>query len=382
MPGKSPFAVLTSLLFIVAVAGLPPEAEAGMPFRRGGSRIAGAFRITGNLFPKKGDIPDLVPAGKILTYRGDSFKQLYGTAGERYVQFGMTSLLSMDYTYFVGRLSIEIVTLDDPIQASGLFYYHRGKVLRTPGEMVDVGAEGVLDTGREGRNLYFYRANMFIKIVYSGKNPVPELLPIGKFIDDKLPANDDDKPAGVEYIRIEGVDEDTIAVTPGFTFDNNALPPSVWASAPGAGTQASDLFIVTRTRDGDARTVFEDYLAYLKMYAKYIEEYDIDGQQYVKAVDPGQGRVVLTRYGNAIIIAARPDGYARGELLIGRVMDRIDEIRGEPKDGPGGRRTYIEEGEEYAEFMAEEEEEDGGGDEEDGAGGRPRWLRNPFRRGE
>ncbi len=380
MPGKSSLAVLTAAVLAVlsAAAGLCPTAEAGMPFRRG-SRL---LTHQSGLFPGKGTIPDLEPAGKLLTYRGDNFRKLYGTAGERYIQFGMTSLMSADYTYFVGRLSIEIVTLDDPIQASGLFYYHKGKVLRTPGEEVSVGAEGVLDTGREGRNLYFYRSNMFIKIVYSGKNPVPDLMPIAEYIDAKLPSRDDDKPAGVDYIRVEGVDEGTIAVTPGFTFDNNALPPSVWASAPGGGSQASDLYVVTRMREKDAEEVFEDFTRYQQMYAKYVEEYRIDGQRYVKAVDPGQGRVVFTLYQNAVIIAARPDGYPRGELLIGRVMDKIDEIRGVPRRGAGGRRTHIARGEEYAEFMGGDGEETVDDAEEDSGGRRGGLLRNPFRRRE
>ncbi len=348
MPGKTFIALLTAC--VLAAAGFTSSAEAAMPsFLRKGVDL---FDARGTVFPGKGDVPGLVPVGRLLTYRNQKFEELYGTAGERYIQFGMTSLQSADYEYEGGRLSLEIVTLGQPIEAAGLFHYHRGKVLRVPGEDLDVGAEGVLDTGREGRNLYFYRSSLFVKIVYSGKKPVPDLMPIARYVDGKLPTRYDDKPAGVDYIRIRGVNENTIGITPGFTFNINFLPASVWASAPGGGSPASDLFVVTRQAESNAQEVFTDYTTYLKMYATYIEEYEIGGQKFVKAVDPAQGRVVFTRYRNAVIIAARPDGYERGEVLIQRVMDRIDEIKGD-----GGER--------------------GRGDSGD-SGGRRRW--NPFRR--
>ena len=367
MPRKT-FIPFLMLLAFAAVFALQSTADAGMPFRRG----VNLGVIQGGLFPGKGDIPGLEPVGKLLTYKDEKFKELYGTAGERYIQFGMTKLMSANYEYDDGRLSLEIVTLEEPIQASGLFHYHRGKVLHTPGQALDVGAEGVLDTGRDGRNLYFYRSNMFVKIVYSGKEPVPDLMPIARYVDSKLPSRHDDKPDGVEYIRIEGVNPNTIAITYGFTFDIMFLPASVWASAPGGGSPASDLFVITRKLDRDAVEIFNDYTGYLKMNAKYIEEYTIGKQKYTKAVDPGQGRVVFTCYRNAVIIAARPDGYDKGEVLIKRVMDKIDEVKG--ASAQGGRKR----GGESRSDDDEDGDDDSGDDSGGESGGGRRW--NPFRR--
>ncbi len=365
------------------------EPETGLRFfgRRvtGGNLASGGFargEVQGDFFPGKGAIDGLEPVGRLLTYRDGKFDDLYGSAGERYIQFGMTKLMSANYSYKGGSLSLEIVTMEEPLQASGLFHYHRGTVLRSPGRDLSVGAEGVLDTARSGRNLYFYRSNMFVKIVYSGLDPVPDLLPVAEFVDSRLPSRRDDKPAGIDYIDVEGVDANTVAITPGFTFNSMILPASVWASAPGGGSQASDLYIVTRLREEDAEEVFESYVAYLKMYASYIEEYTVDDWDYVKSVDPGQGRVVLTCYRNAVIIAARPDGYERGEVLIKRVMDKMDEVLGPPEGGRRPTRRALRarsrrEAEESRRAAREAERETGDGEAGERRGSR--W--NPFRRG-
>ncbi len=294
----------------------------------------------GGMFPQDGDVPDLMLEGKVLTYKGDKFQELYGSAGNRYIQFGMTEMMSANYIYGAPkrRVNIEIATMENPTAAAGLFHHHRGKIVTGQGERLNVGAEGVLDVGRERRNLYFYRANLFVKIVYSGRAPVPSLLPIAEFIDGRLPAGRDEKPDGFKYIEIEGINPDTIALTPGFTFNISFLPPSVWASAPAGGSVASDLFVVTRLKDKEAAELYQDYFSYLRLHAEYVEEYRDGDIRYVKAVDPNQGRVLFTAYKNALIIAARPDGYEKGEELIERVMRKIDENRNLASGGGGGGR--------------------------------------------
>lgn len=282
--------------------------------------------VAGKFFPDTGDLDDLVKTGKTLTYRGKKFQELYGAAGNRYLQFGMLNMMSSDYAYGGDdkRLSLEIATMESPTAAAGLFHHHRGAVLRSQGEAVDVGAEGVLDSPRGGRNLYFYRGQFFVKIVYSGKAPVPNLMDIAQFIDAGLPADRDEKPAGFALIDIEGVDANTIALTPGLTFNASFLPPSVWASAPGGGSTASDLYIITRYSYRETAELYKDYRTYLTLHAEYIEEYERDGLKLTKAVDPNQGRVLFTAYKTALIIAARPDGYDKGEVLIDRVIEKID----------------------------------------------------------
>lgn len=333
MSRKAVFLILAAFLFATT-------ADAGMFWRRNSDSSAketddgggkkkkkskGA-KGSGGMFPGEGDVDDLSPNGKVLTYKNEKFQQLYGTAGNRYIQYGMRSMMSADYIYGAPnrRISIEIAIMETPTAAAGLFHHHRGKVLQGKGAPAFVGAEGVLDSARGNRNLYFYRSNMFVKIVYSGKEPVPSLLPIAEYIDANLPADRDAKPEGFNLITIEGVDQDTISLTPGFTFNISFLPASVTASAPAGGSPASDLFIITRRTYKEAKELYKDYHAYLKLHAEYVEEYDYHGLDMVKAVDPNQGRVLFTAYKHVFIIAARPDGYEKGEELIDRVILKIE----------------------------------------------------------
>lgn len=309
-------------LLVLALLLFPLLAEAAMPnpFRR---RSA-----SDNMFPGKGDIPGLEPLGKVLSYNLNRFKELYGSAGNRYIQYGLQGMLACDYAYGGKdrRVSIEIATMESPTAAAGLFHHHRGNVLAGNGQSIAVGAEGVLDSGRENRSLYFYRGQVFAKVIYSGKDPVPDLLPIAQFIDAKAPRGQDAKPEGFSYIEIEGINPDSVELTPGFTFNLSFLPASVSASAPGGGSVASDLFVITRNSPKEASQLYSDYVSYLKMYAEYHEEYRRDRQRFIKAVDPNQGRVVCTAYKNVFIIAARPDGYEKGEALIDKVMAKVDQL--------------------------------------------------------
>lgn len=349
MPRKT---VIALLIFFTLFAGV---CDAGMPFsrrNRDGSRGGGPF-------PGAGDVVDLSPEGKTKSYQPDSLTEFYGDAANRYLQYGLLKMESRDYLYGgpKDRVNIEIATMESPTAAAGLYHFHRGKLLEGAGKPLDIGAEAVLDVKRDSRNLYFYRGAYFIKIVYSGKGRPPDLTPIARYIDDHMPAKaKDEKPQGFEYIDIDGINKDTIALTPGFTFNISFLPPSVWASAPGGGSPASDLYIITRLSDNDAAELQQDYTAFLRLHAEYFEEYKVGSMKLTKGIDPNQGRVVFGAYRNALIIAARPDGYVKGEALIEQVMDRIDEVRGEGKR-PRKKR---------------------GDDDDDGDGERRGW--NPFRR--
>lgn len=287
------------------------------------------------MFPRTGDVPNLVlTSRRILTYSGDKFAELYGAAGNRYIQYGLINMMVAEYEFGgKGRkISIELATMESPTATAGLFHHHRGNILSGTGTPVDLGAEGVLDKGRGNRNLYFYRGRIFAKVIYSGPEPVPDLLPIGRFVDSRLPAGNDAKPAGFDYIDIPGVNRDTISLTPGFTFNISFLPPAVCASAPGGGSVASDLYIITQKNRKEAESLCNDYFSYLKLYADYFEDYRRDNRRFVKAVDPNQGRVVFTSHENVMIIAARPDGYEKGEALIDAVKAKIDSLN------PSGKR--------------------------------------------
>lgn len=316
MRRKTAYLVLAAVLLIGV-------AEAGMP------RIFRSRAADGGTFPNTGDVPNLVRVGKPVTYRREKFVEFYGSPGNRYIQYGMINMMVGEYTYGGDgrRVTIELATMETPDAAAGLFHHHRGKVLAGRGTPAAVGAEGVLDSGRGGRTLYFYRANIFAKVVYGGKEPVPDMTPIARYLDSRMPDNRDDKPDGFAYIDVPGVNKDTIELTPGFALNISFLPPAVTASAPAGGSVASDLLIITRSRDGDAAELYRDYTSYLRLHAEYHEEYQRGRQKFMKAVDPSQGRVVVTAYRNAFIIAARPDGYEKGEALIDQVMTKIDELR-------------------------------------------------------
>ncbi len=337
---KSRLSVLAGIALTLCVAmafPFPATADAAMFgfFRKKSGKNAKKGTRNGGWFPQSGDVADLEPIGKMQTYKGSGFQELYGAAGNRYIEYGLTSMMSADYSYGAndGKVSLEIATMTSPTAAAGLFHYHRGKILKGQGESVDVGAEGLVDTAREGRNLYFYRSNLFVKIVYSGKGKAPSLLPIAEYVDSHLPTGLDAKPDGFEYIDVEGIAPETIALTNGYAFSLPFLPPAVRASAPAGGSPASDLFICTKPRDSEAEEMYTAYNAYLRLHAEYHEEYQRDGMKFTKGVDPNQGRVLFTNYRNALIIAARPDGYEKGEALIERVMAQIDETRGASQQG-------------------------------------------------
>ncbi len=340
--------LFTGLGFTLAALVAAPAAHAAMQFgsdedEDDDQNNRPSLGRAGKFFPDTGDIDDLVKLGKTRTYKSRNFQELYGAAGNRYIQFGMINMMSADYTYGGDdkRISLEIATMQTSTAAAGLFHHHRGVVLRSQGEAIDVGAEGVLDTARGGRNLYFYRGPYFVKIVYSGKNPVPPIMNIAEFVDAGLPSGRDAKPAGFEYIDIEGVNKDTISLTPGLTFNASFLPPSVWASAPGGGSTATDIFLITRYSHRETAELYKDYHTYLNLHAEYIEEYKRGNLKLTKAVDPNQGRVLFAAYKNALIIVARPDGYEKGELLIDRVVEKIDSVgddvvRDDEGQGKGG----------------------------------------------
>ncbi len=341
MPGK---AFLAVLILVACFTGFSGDADAAGLFRRRERESDGPSVGLGRgsrYFPNTGDVEDLVRTGKVLTYKNENFQDLYGAAGNRYIQYGMLNMMSADYDYGGDdrRISLEIATMETPTAAAGLFHHHRGTVLKNRGEAIEIGAEGVLDVPRGRRNLYFYRGKFFVKIVYSGKDPVPSLMPIAEYVDARLPGGDEEKPAGFEYIDIEGVNKDTVGLTPGFTFNISFLPASVWASAPGGGSPASDLFIITRYFNREVHELYRDYTNYLKLHAEYVEEYERGDLQMTKAVDPNQGRVLFTFYKNVMIIAARPDGYEKGEELIDRVIEKVDQIDGDGGKGSSSRSS-------------------------------------------
>lgn len=311
-------------LLTFAAALLPEPAEAAMFRRRAASD---------DLFPGNGALTGLSRVGKVIKYKNDKFLDYYGENGARFLQYGLINLLVAEYTYGAKnrRLTIEIATMESATAAAGLYYYHRGKVVQQRRD-VKVGEAGVIDAGRGDRSLYFFGGQLFVKVVYSGPEPVPDLTQVGELVAVKMPIAEKSGPDAFDYIRIPGVNQDSIELTPGFTFSLSFLPPSVTASAPAGGSVASDLFIMTQRQNKEAAKLAKDYHSYLKIYSEYVEEYKKGDVRFVKTVDPNQGRVVFALYQNMVILAVRPDGYDKGETLIEQVIQRYDELN------PGRRK--------------------------------------------
>lgn len=313
----------TTLFVLIALVSLSAPAGAAGLF----ARLRGNDTAASGMFPGSGDVPDLVRVSKVLTYKGKTFNDHFGAAGAPYIMYGFSDVKAADYNYGDDdkRVVIEIATMGSTDAAAGLFHHLRGTTLANVGEPVDVGVEGMIDAGRGGRTIYFYTSNLFVKIIYSGKTPIPDLMPIAKAVEGRMPEGKAQKPEGFKYIDIPGVNMETVGVTPGNTFSMQDLPPSVTASAPGGGSTASDLFIITRGSAKEANKVVKDYAAYLRLLGENFEEYRRgDKQRFYKGVDPVQGRVVFTAYKKVVIIAARPNGYPKGEALIEAVMRKID----------------------------------------------------------
>ena len=318
---RAAFLVLIMLFFTSANAD-----AAGLFAKMRGNDVG-----KGGMFPGNGEIPDLVLASKVLTYRNQTFINNYGASGNAYLMYGLSNLKAADYNYGGNdkRIVIEIATMTSADAAAGLFHNIRGTSLANIAKPVDVGTEGMIDSGRGGRTVYFYKSNLFVKIIYSGKMPIPDIMPIARAVAERIPKGRSGKPVGFEYIDVPGVNMESAGITPGNTFSLKDLPPSVTANAPGGGSTASDLFVITRLSARDANAVVKEYSAYLRMLGSSHEEYTRGGsrQRFYKSVDPVQGRVVFTAYKNVVIIVARPDGYHKGEALIDAVMQKIDASR-------------------------------------------------------
>lgn len=312
-----------TVLVLITLLLLPPAAEAAGLF----AKLRGRDAAADGMFPGSGVVDGLEKVSKVTTYRSHNLSKHFGEFAGRYAQYGLQDVKVCEYD-FGGpgeRLVVEIGTMDSVDAAAGLFHFYRAKVVAGSGKPVDIGTEGIIDAGRGSRTIYFYKANLFVKIIYSGKtDSIPDIVPVARAVDARIKNRGAEKPLGFKYIDIPGVDMRSVAVTPGRTFNIQELPPAVWASSPGGGSTASDLFIITRRGAKEATQVAKDYAAWLRMLGENFEEFRRGKQRFYQAVDPSQGRVIFTAYKHVVIIAARPDGFDKGEALIEAVMRKID----------------------------------------------------------
>ncbi len=292
------------------------------------------FRIDqANVLPDEKTYEELKPVGKKKTYAGeDKIKRYLGSSGKLFCQYGTSNIYVRDYEMGSSKqtLTVEIYTLKSDKNAAGLFHYHRGRILRNQGTPVDAGVEGVVDTFRGGRNLYFYKQLTFVKIIYTGSKPVPDLVPLAKSIANDI-SGDNSPPTGVEHLNVEGVDAASWKVSPGYVFNYEFLSTGIFAKAPGAGPVA-EVFIIGCFDEGEAKRSGSDYRLFLQLNGK---DYTIKHKNFSRVVwwgqDPKQGRVICTVQDEFLVGILRPQTYETGEVVLDRIADHI-------KDAPRLRR--------------------------------------------
>lgn len=257
--------------------------------------------------------------GKERSYRGSKLVDLIGAQAAQYQSYGVDMAFVADYAYMKNELpslAIEVYQMNNGMAASGIFHYHRGTKLRGQGVPVDVGVEGV----RNVRVLYFYKDIYFIKLIYTGGVPAPDLDAMGRIIADSIPG-EARPPRGFEYLAVEGVDVKTSTITQGFTFRYDFLPPSIMAAAPGAG-DAAQIFLMTHYEDKDAQATARDYRFFLERNGlDYSLKRTRDRRMIWMANDPNVGKVYATQYKQWVIGVSNPDNYERAEVLVERVLE-------------------------------------------------------------
>jgi len=302
-----------------------------------------------NILPDEKTYDGLKPLGKKKTYAGeDAIKRYLGGYGKLFYQYGTRNIYVRDYE--LGKpdqtLTVEIYTLNSDKSAAGLFHYHRGRILRNMGTPVDVGVEGVVDTFRGGRSLYFYKQLTFVKLIYTGGKPVPDLVPLANAIARDI-AGDNTPPTGVEHLNVEGVNPETWRVSPGYVFNYEFLSTGIFAKAPGAGSVA-EVFIIGCFDDNEAKRCGSDYRLFLQLNGKdYTVKHKTHSRMLWWAQDPTQGRVVCTVQDDFLIGILRPQTYEMAEVVLDRIADHI-------KDAPRLKREEKKK-EKQAKQQAEEQ---------------------------
>ncbi len=294
--------------------------------------FAGCFGTVGDIvrgearghLPISGDVHGLELLGDTRLFASKESKRFHlGNRARPFTQYGVETIYNGEY-YYGGKgksLTIDVYKMATPKAAMGLFHWHRGYVLLDKGTPVDVGAEGVVDTLKKRRNLYFYKQYYLVSLVYSGPEPVPDLLPVARFIARQIPG-ENVKPRGFELLDVEGINAASGKITPGNTFNAEFLPPSIRAYAPAAGPLA-EIHIMAFHEEDRAKKVWKDYREYLQLEGEEFGAKLRLNRPIWWARDPQQGRVVCMLARDYVLILSNVEKYELGAALLDRVGDRI-----------------------------------------------------------
>lgn len=244
-----------------------------------------------------------------------------------YNAYDMTAVAVAEYEYGPNAVSLTIegVQTKRPLGAAGIYHWVRNKKLRDGGEALlgvdDI--EGVVDRYRGAGNIYFYKRNVFYKILYHGPRPAPDLTEVARAAAGAV--KEYVRPLrSFEWMNVPGVDMKHAAVTPGPTMQCEDLPASAWAPAPGAGAKAILYVIECDSRD-KAESVAKDHRQFLRLNATNQGDTTADkGRRVVWwGVDRRGTPLIATSRANAVLIVSGADSNRIGGELLDEIVGRI-----------------------------------------------------------
>ena len=277
--------------------------------------------------PVTGDYPGLIADGKRKTYIMDTERDAYlGNNVALFENYGLTDFFHNSYTLNGDKnyLSIESYNIAGDNGAAGVFYYFVRRKLSGKGKKVQVGADGVLDVANDGRNLYFFKGRWFFALVYSGKENIPDLLPLARLIAGKVPGNDW-KPDGFRYLEVEGISSKYAYVSAGNAMNFAFLPPSVTTFVSSAGMEAN-IYVSNYSENKDAEDAADDFRTLLRSENDYKKvPLTVGGKKHTiyQALDEKEGLLMFVQYRNTLISISHVTDEAVARLLLSRVLEKI-----------------------------------------------------------
>lgn len=280
------------------------------------------------------DFPGLTPRGKRRNLFTDKDIEKYlGNKAGLFLQYGLRSIYTNDYT-FGGEdkdLTIESFQIDSNVGTAGTFYYYAGRKLRNQGKKLDIGAQGVLDTEHEGRNLYFYKGHWFVSLVYSGKEPIPDLVPLAKYIAGNVNGGINWKPQGFKFLEVDGVSSRYAKISWGNALNMQFLPVSVWALAPKAGSNAR-AFISEFMDVKSCNDTAKDFQRFLQLETKDYKSEAVkvgNSKYYIKSgIDTKEGLLMFATYKHHMVILSEVADHEAGKEIIISILNKMRQEAG------------------------------------------------------
>lgn len=278
--------------------------------------------LRGNL-PADGAVPGLEQAAPPRQiFRDRDIDSYFGTHANFIRGMGLNTLHVGEYTLGgSGRtLLVESYQMNSEHAPAGMYYHYRAHRLHFQGQKVDVGAEGLLDTRSGGKNLYFYKGNWFIALVYTGRDPVPDLMPLAQHIAAGIQGQNV-RPRGFLHLEVEGVDAANAFISPGNMLNSEWLPPGVMALAPGAGSKAK-AFVIPFADGKSAENARNEFRQFLHMDGRDVRRARLPGDLGLTAEmgeDPTYGKVTFVVYRHWLVGVAETDDYDAAHAILHRI---------------------------------------------------------------